>query len=121
MVAWLALVCQRWPSALAGTRFIFLCDNEPWVDTVENGRSKLPQLAFLLEMLHDLQCRHSFGLLPIYITSKANIEADALSRGAFDEFYAAVFASRGLRAHQLTQVSLPALDSLICTMASLLR
>ena len=119
-MAWLELICQRWPGDIQGTRFMFLCDNEPWVDTILNGRSKLPQLAYLMEILHLLQCRHSFGILPIYITSKANVEADALSRGDLDEFFAAVFDARGLHAHQLTQVYPTTLDSHISTMVSLL-
>ena len=86
LVAMLELICRLRPSAITGTRFIFLCDNDPFVETVKNGRSPLPQLAYLLDILHDLQCQYSFDLQPIYIKSKANEIADALSRGDMFEF-----------------------------------
>ena len=98
----------------------FLCDNDLFVETVQNARSSLPQLTYLLEVLHELQCRFSFDLLPIYITTNENALADALSRGDLNDFYELMKDTRGLLPSGLVQVQ-PEILKHIGIMRSLVR
>ena len=86
-VLWLQEVCERWPEAIAGKRFMAWCDNTTFVDCVNNHKTTAPSLAYLLLVLHDLMARYSFELRLKYVKSKDNVAADAASREEWDIFF----------------------------------
>jgi len=86
-VMWLEHICTHHPEKISGKRFVGRCDNKPFVDAVNNRHSTFPACAYLLSEIHQLQARFSFDYQLIYIKSKENIGADALSRDDFDDFF----------------------------------
>ena len=122
LVSWLEFACALPQQTITGTRFIFKCDNEPFVETVLRGRSSHPVFSVLLDKLHTLQCHYSFDLYPMYVRSEDNPLADALSRNDLPDFYARMYEMHGLLPCQLEQVDMSKrLLSLTSTMNSLLN
>ena len=120
LVAWLGYITETSHQAIAGVSFVFLCDNLPFVDTIKRGRSTLPEMAFLLEQLHFMQCCFSFDLQPEYVKSEDNPLADALSRLHLPLFYLRIRTLRGQSPSQLTQVDMATrITPLISTVRSL--
>ena len=85
-VLWIYTLCKVCPERIAGRRFVTWCDNEPFQIAVTESKSNCPTIAFLLQILHDLQARFSFDLRCNWIDTKSNRVADALSRGEIEEF-----------------------------------
>jgi hypothetical protein len=85
VVLWLQWLCEFHPDEIQGRRFVARCDNDPFVVAVNDRHSTIPTIAFLIGELHLLQCRFSFDLKLVYIKSKENVCADALSRDALHD------------------------------------
>ena len=103
-VLWVAWICHRQPQLITGKRFRMWCDNQPWVATVNKGRSSWPALEFLGNILHSYMAQYSFLLELNFISTHDNIAADCASRFAWSEFYAHVKRTVNLDPAQLTQV-----------------
>lgn len=86
-ILWIWMLCQRCPERLSGFRFEAWCDNQTFVDCVNAHKSPVPSLDFLLKQLHSLQAQYSFDLRLVYVESKKNVAADALSREEWGVFY----------------------------------
>ena len=91
-VLWLQEVCERWPEEIAGKRFMAWCDNTTFVDCVNNHKSSVPTLSYLLLVLHDLMARYSFELRLKYVKSADNVAADAASREEWKKFFDFMFS-----------------------------
>ena len=104
VVMWMTYLCETHPEFVKGKRFIARCDNEPFVISVNSRKSSKPTVAFLLGRLHLLQCRFSFDFKLIYIKSKLNVCADALSRDDIDAYYAYMSDEFNLSPHELVCV-----------------
>ena len=85
-VLWLEEICERWPEEIAGRRFLAWCDNTTFIGCVNSHKTTIPSLAFLLGELHRLMAKFSFDLKLVYVKSKDNVAADALSRLDYDTF-----------------------------------
>lgn len=94
----LAELCARCPEELEGKRFITRCDNMNFVDAVNRSKATTPSIAFLVGEVHKLQALHSFDLRLIFVPSKDNEMADALSRKAWKRV-AAFIAGRTWNAY----------------------
>jgi hypothetical protein len=87
LVVWMEYLVRIHPQYLTGKRFVMRCDNDPFVVAVNSRKSSQPAVAYLLGILHRWQALYSFDLRLVYIKSKDNIGADALSRGKLTEFF----------------------------------
>jgi hypothetical protein len=87
VVLWLSWLCANHPQAVQGKRFIARCDNDPFVVAVNERHSTIPTIAFLLGHLHLLQSQFSFDFTLVYVKSKENVCADALSRDDLRAFH----------------------------------
>ena len=103
-VLWVAWICHHQPQLITGKRFRMWCDNQPWVVTVNKGRSSWPALEFLGNILHSYMAQYSFLLELNFISTHDNIAADCASRFAWSEFYTHVKRTVNLDPAQLTQV-----------------
>ena len=103
-VLWVKYLCEHHADLLRGRRFVGLCDNEPFVAAVNKRGSNYPQIAYLIGILHKLQCQIGFDFTLQYIPSKENIAADALSRGRLQEYFDHMSDTYNLTPAQLTEV-----------------
>jgi hypothetical protein len=88
LVVWLQQLCseEKHLRHLRGKRFVMRCDNDPFVECVNRRHSTHPAVAFLLGEIHRLCSLHSFDLTLVYINTKLNVGADALSRNDWPTF-----------------------------------
>lgn len=87
LVVWLRYLWDTHPQMLAGRRFVMLCDNKPFVGSVNSRHSNVATIAFLLGEIHRMSADLSFDLTLVYVESKKNVGADALSRYRRDLYY----------------------------------
>ena len=92
-VLWIEAICQHCPDRISGKRFEAWCDNMVWVTAVNDHKSPVPTMAYLLEWLHELQAKYSFDLRLEFVASKDNVAADAASREEWDRFFAFMSSS----------------------------
>ena len=103
-VMWLEHICTHHPEKIQGKRFVGRCDNEPFVEAVNSRHSTYPACAYLLAEIHALQAKYSFDYQLIYINTKDNVGADALSRDDFDDFFSFMYDVHGLRQTDLKRI-----------------
>ena len=87
LILWMHTLCMICPEEISGKRFLSWCDNDSVVKAVQKNGSNKPTLAFIIDILHDLQSRFSFDLELKWIDTKSNRLADALSRNELNEFF----------------------------------
>lgn len=90
-IAWrelyaIVVAAATWGHHLARKRIIFNCDNEAIVYCIKSGVSKDSELMTLLRKLFFICDYYSFECSAVYLTSKSNVLADALSRGDMNKF-----------------------------------
>jgi hypothetical protein len=103
-VMWLQHICENHTELIQGKRFVGRCDNEPFVDAVNSRHSTYPACAYLLSEIHALQAKYSFDYQLIYIKSKLNIGADALSRDDIDDFFSYMYDTHGVSRRDLKKI-----------------
>ncbi len=105
----IALLCLVWMHRheMAGTRVCLDQDNENVYYTWTNQRSQWPELYAVLDFVDTICAKFEIDLTLNLVKSADNPIPDALSRGAHDDFLAAVAADPVAAAFPLAQVPLP--------------
>ena len=90
-IAWRELyailcACVTWGHHLICKRVLFHCDNNVVVQCLCSGVSRNTELMTLLRKLFYICACFNFECSAVYIPSKANVLADALSRGNQSKF-----------------------------------
>lgn len=75
-----------WGPTWHGKRVVFHCDNECVVHVVNSGTCKSPAIMALVRALFFISAQHEFLVHCVYINTKDNTIADALSRLDFVRF-----------------------------------
>ena len=111
-LVWVEYITKTWPQLVFGKCFFAWCDNDPWVVAVNKGKHlKSPVIVWLLRRLHILESKFNFRLRLEYVSSKANVIADALSRNDWGRVRAEL-ARVSFPTSSLSQVSVEQLGSL---------
>ena len=84
------LAVATWGNAWAGHHIICHCDNQVVVACLRSRTSKVPGIMHLLRCLVFVEARQGCFLHPVYIDTKANLLADALSRNNLPLFLSKV-------------------------------
>ena len=69
------------------TRVPIYIDNSSFQLSLKKGWSKAERLTEIIKNLYKLSVEYNCVIVPIWISTKDNIGADALSRGDFDKYY----------------------------------
>lgn len=90
-IAWrelysILVCCSTWAHHFVGKRLLFNCDNEVVVHCLKYGVSKNCEIMTLYRKLLFIGACNNFECSAVYITSKNNLLADALSRGDIKKF-----------------------------------
>jgi hypothetical protein len=83
----IVVACASWGHHFVGKRLLFSCDNEAIVYCLNSGVSKNVELMTLQRKLLFIGACHNFEFSAVYIRSKSNVLADALSRGDLERFF----------------------------------
>ena len=88
LVVWLRYLCSepKHLQLLRGKRFVMRCDNQAFVKVANDRQSTYPAMTMLLGELHRMCGLHSFDVTLVYIKSKDNVGADALSRDSLADY-----------------------------------
>ena len=76
----------QWSADWAGKKIVFLCDNEGAVAILNKGRSRCEMINKLMRRLTIISCCNNFSFCSQWLSTKANVEADMLSRGLLSSF-----------------------------------
>jgi hypothetical protein len=92
-IAWRELyavlvAAATWRNQLRGKRLLFHCDNACVVSILNSGTSKEPRMMELIRELFFISAYHGFEWHAVYLSSRENCYADALSRGDIHKFFA---------------------------------
>ena len=90
----------------SGRSVLFKCDNMSVVTACASDTAKDPSLLYYLHVLHVLQLQFNFSLKVEWISTKANVIPDLLSRGKTQEYIRQRFGT------DLQEVSMPPLSLL---------
>ena len=77
---------NRW----RGKRTMLHCDNQCVVNVINSGTCKSADIMHLVRMLVFVSAVNNFEISSCYISTKANMVADSLSRLQFDRFFSLV-------------------------------
>jgi len=98
------LGAHRWREQLSG-KVRGRCDNESCCTVLENGfNCRDPGLLVCLRELYSVQALHGFELRARHIASEDNVEADAISRGDLERFFAYVREALGVESADIREV-----------------
>ena len=91
-IAWKELLainisCALWGNSFKGKKLSIYCDNASIVYAVNKGYSKSKDIMKLVRCLYNLAVTFNFNCRLVYVKSKDNIAADAISRLQFVRFY----------------------------------
>ena len=76
-----------WQDQLKNVRFQIFCDNTGAQDAVNDAMSGCKRCMILLRLLVQNNMKHNRRVFVVYVPTKLNILADALSRADFDRFW----------------------------------
>ena len=78
--------CIVWGSQFARKRIKFMCDNEGTVAILKKGRSSCKNINKLMRSLAIIATKCNFTFTSEWLSTKVNLQADALSRGNISMF-----------------------------------
>ena len=82
----IVIATMLWSERMRNKRIVFMCDNEGTVAIINKGRSKCPDINVLMRKLTVLADKFNFLFTGQWLSTKVNLEADALSRGHISMF-----------------------------------
>ena len=86
--------CIMWGKHWRKRRMIFMCDNEGTVAILNKGRSRCKEINKLMRRLAVVATKYNFIFSSHWFSTKANVEADLLSRGKLSLFQEEAPAAR---------------------------
>ena len=81
------LAAATWGSKWQGQRILLHCDNMCVVECLNHGSSRSPELMQLIRKLFFVCAHYGFEVSAVYVNTKCNDVADALSRLQFKRFF----------------------------------
>ena len=78
--------CTVWGKHWERKRINFMCDNEGTVAILRKGRSKCENINMLMRHLAIIATHYNFTFTSQWLSTKVNVQADALSRGHISMF-----------------------------------